>query len=95
MTEKYTLDTITPGFSWACKFRVQTFVLEDGTLADNTNLSPGEPAQGQLSSYEGIGVIKIRDVENRRVVVEDVESHRDFVVDEADTWDYDRAVYVG
>jgi hypothetical protein len=94
MTKKYTLDTITTGESWACRFRTQTFVLADGSLADNTSTAPGEPAQGTLGVYQGIGVISVRDTNSRRVVVQDTASGREFVVDEQDTWDYDRAVYV-
>lgn len=93
MMNKYNLDTITVGSSWACRFRTQTFVDAQGHPADNSNTQPGEAAQGTLGEYEGIGVIKLRDTESRRVVVEDVQSGREFVVDECDTWDYDRAEY--
>ena len=68
-------------------------ITAEGELADNTNISPGEPAQGAPGEYTSIGVIRIRDLENRRLVVQDTRSDREFVVDEADTWDYDTVEY--
>ena len=89
----FNLDTITPGSSWGCRFRTQTFIDEQGAPVDNTGLQPGEAAQGTPGEYTSIGIIRIRDTQNRRLVVVDVATGRDFVVDERDTWDYDRVEY--
>jgi hypothetical protein len=51
-------------------------------------LNVGEAAEGP-GTYEGLGVIRTRDVANGLVVVVDVESTVEYTVDFANIWDID------
>ena len=76
---------IVVGESYACKFRATVMLDELGRPAPNLSdvplAGPGE--------YTGLGVIKIRDVEQRLVELEDTETKRTFVVAWEDCWDVD------
>jgi hypothetical protein len=89
-----TMDDITPGTSWGCKFRVTTFCDDEGRPVSAPNLQLGQAHPGKPAQYESWGVIAKRDLENRRMIVVDAETLIDFVVEEADAWDYDRVEYV-
>lgn len=94
MTE-YTFDSITPGEAWGCRFRTHTFCDEDGTpIRTPTHLQPGQAHPGTPQTYESTGVIAQRDTQNRRLIVVDIHTHQDFVVEERDAWDYDRVEFV-
>lgn len=82
---KHTLETISAGSSYACRFRVNTLVNAQGVPPEvnDSPLTPGE--------YTSIGVIARRDLENRRVSVIDTATGRQFTVDFDDCWDVDVA----
>lgn len=73
------------GTSYACKFKATIMVDTEGDLAPNTN---GTDIAG-TQEYTGIGVIKVRDVEQRLVQLEDTASGLEFVVTFDDIWDID------
>ena len=79
------IENVQPGESYACKFRVTTMLDTLGrpapNLSDTPLKGPGE--------YEGLGVIKIRDLENRQVKLNDTASGKDFIVDFDSIWDID------
>ena len=74
------MNDIEPGSSWACKFQVATLVNENN-IAVEENGKPGV--------YEGLGIIKTRDCENRLVELVDTETERVFVVPWDDCRDID------
>ena len=76
---------ITPGESYACKFRVTTLLDTLGRPAPNLS---DTPLRGE-GEYEGIGVLVKRDLNTRRVQLHDDASKRDFVVSFDDIWDID------
>lgn len=86
MTTK--IDDIQPGTSWACRFRTTTFVDSQG-VPTAAQLEPGQAHPGTPQVYEGIGVIQVRDMDNRRVQLQDTVSLRQFTVDFDDCWDID------
>lgn len=77
---------ITPGESYACKFRVTTMLDVLGRPAPNLS---DQPLRG-MGEYEGFGVLHTRDTAQELVEVEDQKSGRLFVVAYADIWDVDR-----
>ena len=69
------IQDITPGESYACKFRVETMLDEFGRppgLSDT-------PLKG-VGTYEGVGVLLQRDLDQRLVKLQDEKSKREFVV---------------
>lgn len=78
------IEDITPGASYACKFRVET-------MLDTFGRPPGlsdVPLKG-VGTYEGLGVLIARDVDKRLVELRDEKSKRTFVVPFEDIWDVD------
>ena len=85
MSEYISIEDITPGESYACKFRVETMLDTMGRPAPNLS---DVPLRG-LGVYEGIGVLMQRDTEQRLVKLQDEKSKREFVVSFDDIWDID------
>lgn len=87
----YTFDDVQPGTAWACRFRTRALVYPDGTIFDSRGLVPGQalPKSVTPGMYESLGVISVRDVENRKVIVKDTRSEFEFALDVDNTWDYD------
>ena len=79
------IEHITVGGSYACKFRATCMLDEMGRPAPNLS---DVPLRGP-GEYESLGVIKIRDVEQRLVELEDTKTKRTFVVAWEDCWDID------
>ena len=77
------IEDITPGQSYACKFKVEHMLDQDG------NLSDGEGSIFELGTYEGLGIIITRDTEQRLVKVKDQASSKEFVVCYDSIWDVD------
>ena len=78
------IEDITPGSSYACKFRVET-------MLDTFGRPPGlsdTPLKG-VGAYEGVGVLMQRDLEQRLVLLQDEQSKKEFVVSFDDIWDVD------
>lgn len=76
---------ITPGNSYACKFKVKTMLDDLGRPAPNLS---DRPLKG-TGLYEGIGVLMQRDTEKELVKLKDEKSSKEFVVPFADIWDID------
>tara|TARA_B110000305_G_C19200342_1_gene520880 strand:+ start:105 stop:431 length:327 start_codon:yes stop_codon:yes gene_type:complete len=83
------IEDIPAGESWACRFKTTTFVDSTGTPVEATNLQLGQAHPGEPGVYEGIGIIQVRDVDNRRVQLQDVETLQQFTVGFDDCWDID------
>ena len=78
------IEDITPGKSYACKFRVET-------MLDTFGRVPGlsdTPLKG-VGTYEGLGVLMQRDTNQRLVKLQDEKSKKEFVVSFDDIWDVD------
>lgn len=76
---------IVPGQSYACKFKVETMVDTFGRPAPNLSDTP----LAGVKVYEGLGILKQRDLEQRLVVLMDEKSRKDFVVSFDNIWDID------
>ena len=82
------IEDVTPGESYACKFRVKNIPLDEYgrpggmlSLADLPVVKHGD--------YEGIGVLMSRDTEKRLVELQDERTKKTFVVSFDDIWDVD------
>ena len=80
---------IPAGSSWACRFRTTTFLDSQGQPVSARNLALGQAHPGAPGEYTSIGVIQVRDVDNRRVQLQCVESLQQFTVKFEDCWDVD------
>lgn len=87
------LKDLTTGQSWACKFKVTTFLDQGGNVVD-ANLSVGEKHPGSPGLYESLGIIKVRDVENNLVQVIDTKTQKEFCVDWENCWDPDTIEWI-
>ena len=81
---------ITPGNSYACKFKVKTMLDTLGRPAPNLS---DTPLKGE-GMYEGIGVLMQRDTEQELVMLKDEKSSKEFVVPFSDIWDVDEIEWV-
>ena len=81
---------ITPGKSYACKFRVKTMLDTMGRPAPNLS---DVPIKG-TGLYEGLGVLIQRDLEKELVKLKDEKSSKEFVVPFSDIWDVDEVEWV-
>ena len=79
------IEDITPGESYACRFRVETMLDTLGRPAPNLS---DVPLKGP-GVYEGIGILMQRDTEQRLVKLQDEKSSKEFVVSFDDIWDID------
>lgn len=85
MTDFIAIEDITPGETYACKFRVTVMLDTLGRPAPNLS---DTPLKGE-GEYEGLGVLMQRDLQTRLVRLHDDASKRDFVVSFDDIWDID------
>ena len=83
-----TIDQVQEGESYACKFRVEVMLDQDGKLSD------GEGSIFELGTYEGLGIIRVRDMKSQLVELQDEKSKKTFVVPFADIWDIDTVEWV-
>jgi hypothetical protein len=88
------IEDIKPGNSYACRFKVQTFVDSNGLPVDTRNIQIGEKVPGLPGEYNGFGVIQVRDTANRLVEVWDTELNREWTVAWSDCWDVDTAEWI-
>lgn len=85
------IEDCTAGESWACRFRVHTFVNSRGEPVNTTDLKIGQPVPGgKPGIYEGTGVIQKRDRDKRLVELWDSAAQRTWIVSWQDCWDCDR-----
>jgi len=79
-----TIEEIKTGQSYACKFKVETMLDVHGRvpgLSDSPLKGPG--------TYEGLGLIQIRDMESKHVQLKDEKSGKEFIVPFTQIWDID------
>jgi hypothetical protein len=88
------IQDIPAGESWGCRFKITTFLDESGKPVAARNLAIGQTHPGQPGVYEGIGVIQVRDIENRRVQLQDVATFEQYTVSFDDVWDVDTIEWV-
>jgi len=81
---------ITPGKSYACKFKVKTLLDALGRPAPNLS---DVPIKGD-GIYEGLGVLMERDLNSEMVKLKDEKSSKEFVVPFGDIWDVDVVEWV-
>jgi hypothetical protein len=78
------IEDIIEGESYACKFKCKTMLN-----------SQGIPVYGVIGQqytwgdYEGLGIIKTRDLINQTLRLVDVDTKKDFIVSFGDVWDVD------
>jgi len=88
-----TLNDITINESWACKFKATCWV-DKNNKPVKSKPNVGEPHKGKPGIYESIGIIKVRDVENKKVQLIDVETKQEFIVSWDSCWDIDTVEWV-
>lgn len=84
------IEDITPGQSYACRFRVETMLDTLGRPAPNLS---DQPLKG-VGVYEGVGVLMQRDTDQRLVRLQDDKSKKEFVVSFDDIWDIDTVDWI-
>ena len=87
------LEDIKPGESWACKFKVVTFLDTDGSVIDK-NVGVGEKHPGVPGIYESLGIIQVRDLDSNLVKLLDTKTNKEFCVNWEDCWDIDTIEWV-
>ena len=88
-TRYMNIEDIPAGESWACRFKTTTFLDEDKTPVEANNLQLGQTHPGTPGTYTSIGVIQVRDLDNRRVQLQCVDTLKQFTVSFDDCWDAD------
>lgn len=88
------IEDIEIGKSYACNFKVKTFVDENGDPVNTSKLTVGEQVPGMPGEYEGFGVIVTRDASNRLVEIWDEEHKRSWIVTWDDTSNVDEVEWV-
>ena len=83
------IENIVPGNSYACKFRVETMLDTFGRIPGLSDT----PLKG-VGTYEGIGILMQRDIEQRLVKLKDEKSSKEFVVSFDDIWEIDEINWV-
>lgn len=78
------IENITPGKSYACKFRTETMLDSHGRVPGLSDT----PLKG-VGTYEGLGILIQRDTDQRLVKLQDEKSKKEFVVSFDDIWDVD------
>ena len=82
------IEDVTPGNSYACKFRVKNIPLDEYGRPGGM-LSMADLPVARRGDYEGIGVLMNRDTEKRLVELQDDRTKKTFVVSFDDIWDVD------
>lgn len=90
MTDFIAIEDITPGQSYACKFKVETMLDDFGRPAPNLS---DTPLKG-VGMYESIGILMTRDSDQRLVKLKDEKSSKEFVVSFDDIWDIDTIEWI-
>ena len=81
---------VIPGESYACKFKVETMLDEDG---EPVHLNVGQTANGP-GMYEGFGLLLTRDVGNELVRIQEQKSGKTITVPFAQIWDVDEVEWI-
>ena len=89
------MQDITPGESWGCKFKVRTFIDDEGRPVSTRNVPIGGKVPGKPGWWESVGSIAVRDAKTRMVEIVDHQvQDRKWTVSWDDCWDIDRVEYV-
>lgn len=87
--KEISIEHMEAGKPYACYFRTHAMLDKDG-----------KPAHGQIGEsfpgpgdYEGFGLIKMRDIENKMLVVYDLTVERDFAVSFDQVWGVDEVEF--
>lgn len=89
------IEDIESGNSYACKFKVKTFINDEGTPVSTKHLQPGQSVDGEPGDYEGFGIIKTRDKEKELVEIIDINMpDQEWVVSWDNCWDIDSVEWV-
>ena len=83
------IEDITPGKSYAAKFKVQTMLDDLGRPAPNLS---DQPLKG-VGEYQSLGILMARDMDKRLVELKDEKTGKEFVVGFDDIWDVDDVVW--
>ena len=78
------IEDITPGKSYACKFKTETMLDTYGRIPGLSDT----PLKG-VGTYEGLGILMQRDSDQRLVKLQDEKSKKEFVVSFDEIWDVD------
>ena len=81
---------ITPGKSYACKFKTKTMLDALGRPAPNLS---DQPLAG-VKEYQGLGILMARDMDQELVQLKDEKSGKEFVVPFSDIWDVDDVEWI-
>ena len=89
------IEDIPAGESWACRFKVTTFVdKESGLAVEDKNVQPGQAHKGIPGEYESIGIIEVRDNTSRIVQLIDTVTNITFKVGYDFCWDIDKVEWI-
>ena len=80
------------GKSYACKFRVRTYLTDNNTPLDTSSI-PEDPSKWLLGEWESWGLIARRDSQARLLEVNDENCTRTWTLSYDDVWEIDVAVY--
>jgi len=89
----YKIEEITPGNSYACKFRLKNIPLDEWGRPGGMMSLADVPIK-KYGDYEGFGFLLQRDLEQRLVRIGDAELKKDFIVSFDDIWDLDDVEWV-
>ena len=78
------IEDITPGKSYACKFKTETMLDTYGRIPGLSDT----PLKG-VGTYEGLGILMQRDSDQRLVKLQDEKSKKEFIVPFKNLWDVD------
>lgn len=85
-------EDLEPGKSYACKFKIKTYITEQGEPVCITDLAENT-RELKTGSWVSWGVIARRDTANRLLEVEDQQTDRTWILNWDEVWDIDVAQY--
>jgi len=87
------IEDVTPGESYACKFRVKNIPLDEYGRPGGMMSLADLPVK-RHGDYESLGLLVARDMNTRLVRLQDERTKKEFVVSFDDIWDVDTVEYV-
>jgi hypothetical protein len=84
------IDEVSVGCSYACRFRLETILDENGHPAHPQSEIP--PLGKGI--YESLGIIVQRDLTNQLVLLRDTRNFQEFIIPFGDIWDVDSVEWV-
>lgn len=83
-------DDCVAGESYACRYKIETMLDSHGQPVNPLNPTPKLQGPGV---WEGLGVVRTRDSEQRLVELRDTQTDRVHIVSWDDCWDIDTVVW--